>query len=390
MKDFSLLQKKYVVPTYPNRGLTFVEGEGVYLKDILGEKYLDLMTNYGVNIFGYAHPAITRSLADQLGRLTTLHGSFVNDARAEAAQRLVGRCAGGLAQAFFSNSGAEANEAALKFAVLATGKKKFVRCRNGYHGKTLGSLSATDGKKYREPFEPLLWHFTAVAYDDLSALEAVLDHETAAFIVEPVQGESGVLAPREGYLRSAGELCRSKGALLILDEVQAGTGRTGYFLASHPEQLSYDLVSLGKGLAGGIPIGATLVSQPIAEKIPRSSHTSTFGGNPLAAAGILAVLDLLDDERLAHISEVGDYFLKGLRTIKSDLVVEARGKGLMLGLEVRERRDEVLKELQQARILAIPAGENVVRFLPSYILEKTHVDEALEKIGRIFSALSPV
>jgi len=389
MKDFSLLQKKYIVPTYPNRGLTLVEGEGVYLKDVLGEKYLDLMTNYGVNIFGHAHPVITRRLADQLGRLTTLHGSFANDARAEAAQRLVGRCGGGLARAFFSNSGAEANEAALKFAVLATGKKKFVRCRNGYHGKTLGSLSATDGKKYREPFEPLLWHFTAVAYDDLGALEAALDHGTAAFIVEPVQGESGVLASREGYLKSAGELCRSKGALLILDEVQTGTGRTGHFLASHPEQLSYDLVTLGKGLAGGIPVGATLVSEPIAEKIPRSSHTSTFGGNPLAAAGILAVLDLLDDERLASIREVGDYFLKGLRTIRTGLVTEARGKGLMLGVEVREKRDEVLKELQQARILAIPAGENVVRFLPSYILEKTHVDEAMEKIGSIFSPPSP-
>lgn len=388
MKDFSLLQKKYVVPTYPSRGLTFVEGEGVYLKDVLGEKYLDLMTNYGVNTFGYAHPAITRRLADQLQRLPTLHGSFANDARAEAAQRLVSRCGGGLTQVFFSNSGTEANEAALKFAVLATGKKKFVRCRNGYHGKTLGSLSATDGRKFRDSFEPLLWHFTAVAYDDLGALEAALDDETAAFIVEPAQGESGVLIPHEGYLKNAGELCRSKGALLLLDEVQTGAGRTGYFLASHPEQLSYDLVTLGKGLAGGIPVGATLVSQPISQKIPRSSHTSTFGGNPLAAAGILAVLDLLDDERLAYIRDVGDYFLKGLRAIRSKLVVEARGRGLMFGLEVREKRDEILKGLQKERVLAIPAADRVVRFLPPYILERAHVDETVEKIDKVFGTLS--
>ncbi len=389
MKDYLLLQKKYLVPTYSNRGLTLVEGEGVYLKDVCGEMYLDLMTNYGVNIFGHVHPLITRRLTDQLRRLTTLHGSFANDTRAEAVQRLVNRCGGGLSQAFVSNSGAEANEAALKFAVLATGKRKFIRCWNGYHGKTLGSLSATDGKKYREPFEPLLWHFTAVAYDDLSELEAALDHETAAFIVEPVQGESGVRVPREGYLESAAEMCRSKGALLILDEVQTGVGRTGFFLASDFERSTYDIITLGKGLAGGIPVGATLVSESVAEKIPRSSHTSTFGGNPLAAAGILAVLDLLDDERLAHILKVGGYLLEGLRSMRSDLVVEARGAGLMLGLEVRERRDEVLKELQRARILAIPAGENVIRLLPPYILEKAHVDVALDKIARVFSVLSP-
>jgi len=384
MKDYGLLQKRYVVNTYANRGLTLVAGEGAYLRDAEGNSYLDLMTNYGVNIFGHGHPAISGSLENQVRTLMTLHGSFANDRRAEAAHKLVSRCGGGLSHVFFSNSGTEANEAALKFAVLATGKKKFISCRNGYHGKTLGALSATDGRKFRAAFEPLLWDFTAVAYNDLSALEAEIDGQTAAFIVEPVQGEGGIVIPDSGYLKKAGELCRSRGALLIVDEIQTGMGRTGRFLATQDEGLGYDILTLGKGLGGGIPIGATLVSPEIAAKIPRSSHTSTFGGNPLAAAGLLATLELLDETRLVHVREIGKYFLEGLQTLGSEFIVQVRGKGLMLGLEVASGRDEFLKELQREKILAIPAADLVVRFLPPYIIERSHVDEALAKIEKVF------
>lgn len=270
---------------------------------------------------------------------------------------------------------------------MATGKKRFIACRNGYHGKTLGALSATYGRTFREPFEPLLWDFVTVPFDDPGALEAALDERVAAFIVEPVQGEGGLIVPGEGYLPAAAELCRARGALIILDEVQTGTGRTGGFLASRSEMISYDIVSLGKGLAGGIPIGATLVSRRIATRITRSSHTSTFGGNPLAAAGVLAVLELLDEERLAHIQEIGRYFLQGLRTVVSPLIADVRGRGLMLGIEVKAKRDDVLKSLQREKILAVPAGDNVVRFLPPYIIEKPHIDEALEKVRRAFAGL---
>jgi acetylornithine/LysW-gamma-L-lysine aminotransferase len=386
MKDYGLLQKKYLVPTFPNRGVVFVEGEGVYLKDVRGEKYLDAMTNYGVNIFGYGHPDITAALARQVGRLTTLHGSFANDERAEAAQELIGRCGGGLAQLYFANSGAEANEAALKFAALATGRKRFIACRGGYHGKTLGALSATDGEKYRKPFEPLVWDFRFIRYGEAAALEAALDAETAALIVEPIQGESGVRLPANGFLRQAADLCRSRGGLLILDEVQTGCGRTGTFLRSQAEGLSYDIVTLGKGLAGGIPVGAALVSAAVAEKIPRGAHTSTFGGNPLACAGIKATLRLLDEGRLAHVAAVGSYFLEELARLSSSLIKEARGKGLMLGLEVAEARDDILKALQRERVLAAPAGENVVRFLPPFIFEKDHVDFIINKLRRVLAA----
>jgi acetylornithine/LysW-gamma-L-lysine aminotransferase len=386
-KDFQFLQQKYTVNTYVNRGVTLVEGKGVYLWDSSRKKYLDLMTNYGVNIFGYAHPEMTRALIDQIIKLTNLHGSFNNDIRAEASQALVNRCGGGLAKVYFSSSGAEANEAALKFAILSTGKKKFIACHDGYHGKTLGALSATSGKKFRINFEPLLLNFRHIAYNNLDQLEASLDEDTAAFFVEPVQGEGGIKVPEAGYLRKAAEMCRSKNALLILDEIQTGVGRTGSFLASQDEVLSYDIVCLGKGLAGGLPVGATLVSPQIAEKIPRSSHTSTFGGNPLVGSGILATLRLIDEELLKHINKTEEYFREGLEKIDAPLRGKIHGRGLMLGVEVKERRDSLLKKLQEESVLAIPAGENMVRFLPSYILEKIHIDFALEKLNKAFQSL---
>lgn len=386
MKDYGLLQKRCTVQTFPYRGLVFVHGAGVYLTDVRGEGYLDAMTNYGVNIFGYGHPEITRALTLQASGLLTLHGSFANDVRAEAAHSLIARCGGGLAQVYFANSGAEANEAALKFAALATGKKKFIACRGGYHGKTLGALSATDGEKYRKPFEPLVWDFRFIEYGDLDGLEAALDEQTAALIIEPIQGESGVRRPPEGFLGGASSLCRARGTLLIVDEVQTGAGRTGRFLRSQAEGLSGDIVTLGKGLAGGVPVGAALVSGAVAEKIPRGSHTSTFGGNPLACAGINATLRLLDESRLAHVASLGKYFIAELGRLSSPLIREVRGEGLMIGLEVTDKRDEILKALQRERVLAIPAGDAVVRFLPSYIFEKEHVDAVIAKLGPALAA----
>lgn len=387
LSDFNLIQKNHMVETYVNRGITFLKGEGCYLLDTSGEKYLDLMTNYGVNIFGHAHPQIIRKLKEQLDKLITLHCSFSNDARGVAAEKVVMRCGKGLRKVYFSNSGAEAIEAALKFAVLATGKKKFISCYGSYHGKTLGALSATSNKKYKVPFEPLLWDFTFIPYNNLNFLEDLMDDSFSAFIVEPIQGESGVNIPNKGFLREAKKICENKGVIMIVDEIQTGTGRTGSFLASEDEIDSYDIVCLGKGLAGGLPVGATLVSKKISDKIKKSIHTSTFGGNPLVCAGIIATIDLLNEEFLSHIREIGDYFLNRLREIKSELVVGVRGRGLILGMEVQEKRDLILKLLQNRKILAIPAGENVVRFLPPYIIEKEQIDETVNILSDILKSV---
>ncbi len=387
MKNYLFLQQQFVVNTYVNRGLTLVKGEGVYLYDEKGTKYLDLMSNYGVNIFGHSHPVITKRLSDQLSKLTVLHGSFTGDTRAEAAFQLVKKCGGGLAQVYFSNSGAEAVEAALKFAVLATGKKKFISTNHGYHGKTLGALSATSGDKYKKMFAPLLWNFEFVEHGNIKSLEKAIDPEVAAFIVEPIQGEGGIYTPQPDYLKKVRELCTKHNIVLILDEIQTGCGRTGTFLASQKSEINYDIVCMGKGLAGGLPVGATLVSKEIAAKIPKQIHTSTFGGNPLSCAGIIATLELLNEEMMNHVTETGEYFIRELKKIQSPLITDVRGQGLMIGVEIKDKRNEILKALQQKNILVIPAGEDVVRFLPPFIIQKEHIDEAIKVFESALKAI---
>ena len=387
MKDYRFLQQKYLVNTYRDRGLTFVGGEGVFLLDTAGEKYLDLMANYGVSIFGYSPPRIMEALREQMAKLIVLHGSFNNDARAEAAENLVKRCGSGLSRVYFSNSGSEAVEAALKFAVLATGKKKFIVCRNGYHGKTLGALSATSARAYRDPFEPLLWAFQVIDYDDVPQLEAALEDGIAAVLLEPIQGEGGINVPRPGYLKKVKEACLARNILMIVDEIQTGAGRTGYFLASEPDGAAGDILCLGKGLAGGLPIGATLISPKVAEKIPKGIHTSTFGGNPLALAGVSAALEMLDALLLKHIRDRGAYFLERLKRIDSEVIREIRGRGLMIGVEVESKRDAILQSLQKEHILAAPAGDSVIRFLPPYIIGQNHIDRATEALTMILRRL---
>ncbi|OGK25218.1 hypothetical protein A3C28_04575 [Candidatus Roizmanbacteria bacterium RIFCSPHIGHO2_02_FULL_39_9] len=383
MTNYSLLHKQFLVNTYVNRGIALISGKGMYLYDENKNKYLDCMSNYGVNILGHSHTGITKTLKNQLETLSVLHSSFANDIRVRAAQQLVKEVGRGIASVYFSNSGAEAMEAALKFAAVATGKKRFISCKNSFHGKTLGALSATGEEKYRDPFKPLLWNFTHIDYNDVKALEKNITEDTAAFIVEPIQGEGGIYIPHENYFKEVSKICDEKRILLIIDEIQTGCGRTGRFLASQISDVNYDIVCLGKGLAGGIPVGATLVSEKIAAKITRGVNTSTFGGNPLACAGILETLKLLDEEMLAHVIEMGDYFLGQLIKIKSSLIRDVRGKGLMIGIEVKDKRNDILKALQQEYILTIPAGENVVRLLPPLIIEKKHVDEIVDKLNKV-------
>ena len=378
--------KNYLIALYPNRGITFTKGNGVYLYDQNGETYLDLGSNYGVNIFGYNHPSITKALQRQLNNLVNLHCSFNNHVRTQAAENLLKATSGRLSKIFFSNSGAEAIEAALKFARLATGKSHFIAMKNAYHGKTLGALSATGGDRYRNPFLPLLWNFTHVSLGDIEELQCSISSNTAAIIIEPVQGEGGIhVAPQEFYSQLQ-DICLRRNILLIVDEIQTGVGRTGTFLAGEQFGLKPDILCLGKGIAGGIPIGVTLVTGEISSKIPVHIHTSTFGGNPLACAGILAVLKELENGKVFdEVKELGKYFLDQLKSINTPKIIEVRGLGLMIGMELEENATPVLRALQQDRIIALPAGSNIVRFLPPLTITKNELDKAISTLKRIYS-----
>ena len=378
--------ENYLIALYPNRGITFTKGNGVYLYDQNGEKYLDLGSNYGVNIFGYNHPSITKALQRQLNNLVNLHCSFNNHVRTQAAENLLKATNGRLSKIFFSNSGAEAIEAALKFARVATGKSHFIAMKNAYHGKTLGALSATGGDRYRNPFLPLLWNFTHVSLGDIEELQCSISSNTAAIMIEPVQGEGGIhVAPQEFYSQLQ-DICLRRNILLIVDEIQTGGGRTGTFLAGEQFGLKPDILCLGKGIAGGIPIGVTLVTREISSKIPMLIHTSTFGGNPLACAGILAVLKELENGKVFdEVKELGKYFLDQLKSINTPKIIEVRGLGLMIGMELEENATPVLRALQQERIIALPAGSNIVRFLPPLTITKNELDKAISTLKRIYS-----
>ena len=378
--------KSYLITLYTNRGITFTKGDGAYLYDQNGEKYLDLGSNYGVNIFGYNHPAITEALHQQLNDLVNLHGSFNNHVRTQAAENLLKVTNGRLSRIFFSNSGAEAIEAALKFARVATGKSHFIAMKNAYHGKTLGALSATAGDRYRNPFLPLLWDFSHVSFGDIEELQFSISSNTAAIIIEPVQGEGGIrVAPQEFYSELQ-DICLRRNILLIVDEIQTGAGRTGTFLTCEQFGLEPDILCLGKGIAGGIPIGVTLVTKEISDKIPVHIHTSTFGGNPLACAGILAVLkELANSKVFDEVKQLGKYFLDQLKSINNPNIIEVRGLGLMIGMELADNATPVLRSLQQEKIIAVPAGSNMVRFLPPLIITKNELDKAISALKRIYS-----
>ncbi len=376
----------YLVASYPNRGVTFIEGQGIYLIEKNGEKYLDLGSQYGVCVFGYNHPRIIPVLVSQLKKLINVHGSFGSDVRLDAAKNLVEACGGKISRVFFSNSGSEAIEGALKFARLATNKQHFIAFNGSYHGKTLGALSATSGDKYRNQFQPLIWNFTHLPYGDREQVTKSITENTAGIIIEPVQGEGGIIQPPEGYIEFLHKVCREKKLLFIIDEIQTGVGRTGTFLAYQKYGVQPDIVCMGKGIAGGIPVGVTLVSEEVALKIPLHVHTSTFGGNPLACCGINAVLKEFEDGTLlAHINEIGEYFLKELKKLKHSKIVDVRGVGLMLGIELSENATSVLKALQEAKIIAIPAGSNIVRFLPPYLITKEEIDRTVSVLKEIFA-----
>jgi acetylornithine/LysW-gamma-L-lysine aminotransferase len=370
-------EERLQIRLYHKRDITLVRGEGVYLWDAHGRRYLDMMSNYGINVLGHQHPAVTAAIIDQAGRLTGCHQSFYSDVRAKFLGLLANLLPESLERVSFSNSGAEAIEAALKFARAASGRSRIIATHRGYHGRTMGALSVTGEPKHRAAYEPLLPHVEHVPFGDLDAIQKIVAG-AAAIVVEPVQGESGVRPAPDGYLEGLRNLCDESGALLILDEVQTAF-RTGRTWAFEHSGAAPDIMALSKPLANGLPIGITAVSGAVAEAIPAGSHGTTFGGNPLVCAVGVATLRTVSEPGFnQHATDMGRVFLGLLREIRHPLVREVRGLGLMIGVELKRNATPVLRKMQSEGVLAIPAGSTAVRFLPPLIVQEGHVREAVK------------
>jgi len=368
-------------PLYAKRDIALVRGSGATLWDSDGREYIDVMSNYGVNVLGHAHPVITAAITEQANSLLNVHQSFANDTRAKFLEALIGASPEGLTRAFLSNSGTEAIEAGLKFARVATGKGKLVAARGGYHGRTIGALAATADKKYREPFAGILPEVAHVPFNDLDQLHEAVDANTAAIILEPIQGEGGIHVPTDGYLAGAAEIAKDAGALLIFDEVQTAL-RTGAVFACQHEGVTPDILCTAKGLANGVPIGATLVKEEIAAAMGGGVHGSTFGGNPLACAAGLATLQAIQDEGLLAASvEKGERLRNGILALESPKVRAVRGRGLMVGVEFKTRVTPILKGLQDRGVLALPAGSLIIRFLPPLVITNEQIDQTIAALG---------
>jgi acetylornithine/N-succinyldiaminopimelate aminotransferase len=364
-----------LLPTYPPTRVTFVRGDGVTLFDEHGREYLDFAAGIAVVALGHRHPAVLDAAHAQLDRLWHVSNLFGTEPAQELAQRLSARF--GVAQAFFCNSGAEANEAALKYARKATGKHGVVALTGSFHGRTAGSLSVTGQPAKRAAFEPLLSGVRFVEPNDVEGLRAAMSDEIGLVLLEPVLGEGGVVPLMHEFVAAAREL----DALLAFDEVQTGVGRAGTFFAFEQLGVRPDLVTLAKGLANGLPIGCLLVADHAAGAFAPGDHGSTFGGNPVVCAAALAVCDAVDDDLLAQVRANGELVLAGVRELPH--VVGARGVGLLIGAELDEPAQPFVDAALDAGLVCLTSGENVLRLAPPLVVGADDVDRALEILAEV-------
>jgi acetylornithine/LysW-gamma-L-lysine aminotransferase len=385
MNEIMTQEGRHDSDLYLKQPLAIVRGEGAQLWDANGQTYIDCMSGHGVANVGHANPAVLQAIEEQAQRLGVCPNGFYNDRRAQLLPELIRIAPPGLERVFMCNSGAEAVEAALKFARASTGRTKIVAAMRGFHGRTFGALSATWRREYREPFEPLVPGFEFVPYNRLERMEQAVDEETAAVILEVVQGEGGVIPGDGDYLRGVQALCQERGALFIADEVQTGFGRTGQMFACQHCGLQPDIMCLAKAIAGGFPMGAVLIGPRVGE-LPRKSHGSTFGGNPLACAAALATIHYIESEGLSQrAAELGTRLMDGLKAIPSPLVREVRGLGLMVGVELKGKSAPYLAALAERGVLALSAGATVMRFLPPLVIGAEDVDTVVEQVTEVLS-----
>jgi acetylornithine/N-succinyldiaminopimelate aminotransferase len=397
LEEIQAAEARLLLSTYDRSPILFVGGEGVHIIDEKGGRYLDLLSGIGVNALGYNHPAIVETIARQSRALIHTSNLYYHEGQAELAMRLTERT--GLHRVFFTNSGTEAWEGALKLARAYAGLRrsqgvnvgaKFLALEQSFHGRTFGAMSTTYKDKYREPFAPVVPGVEFVRFNDVADLRAKFSSEVCAILLEAIQGEGGVRPLTQEFFDEARALASSTGALLIVDEIQAGMGRTGKWCAYQHYGIHPEVTTLAKPLAGGLPLGAVLCTEEVARVMHAGMHGTTFGGGPLACAVGVAVIDTIEkDGLLAHVTEVGSYFQQGLRELaaRHDAIIDVRGKGLMLAAELdsAELAKLTVAEMLKRRILINCTSDTVLRFLPPYILERAHVDTAIAALDEIFA-----
>ncbi len=375
-------EKKYIMQTYNRFDLVIDHGKGVYVFDKKGKKYLDFITGLGCIPIGHANKEVAKAIIEQSKKLFHVSNLYYTEPQVVLAEKLARLS--GLKKCFFCNSGAEANETAIKLAKKVTGKTEFIVCKQSFHGRTHASLAATWKKNIKKPFNPLVQGFNFVPYDDPKAVENSITENTAAVMLEPIQGEAGIIVPDKDYLKKVAEICKKKKVLLILDEVQSGNGKTGKFFAYQHNGILPDIVTLSKGLANGVPIGVCISKYDF----DKGDHASTFGGNSLSCTAANTTLDYISKHKLMeNASKVGDYFLKKLNELKNknQAIKKIKGIGLMIGVDIEGDAKKITEECLKKGLLINNATPNTIRFLPSLITNKKHVDGAMKILEEVLA-----
>jgi len=383
-----MTEDQYLGNLYQRFPVTIEKGQGSHVWDIDNKEYIDCMGGYGVALVGHRNERVVNAIKAQIGKILTVHSSFYNKTREEFLENLIKVAPKGLSQVHLNNSGSESVEAAIKFARKFSGKKGMVAMKGSYHGKSMGALSLTFNPKYRKSFQPLVEKVSFSSYGDIDELRDTVDKDTAFVILEPIQGESGIHVPPDSFLQDVRKLCDENKILLIFDEIQSGLGRTGSMWAADHWKTVPDIMCVAKGIAGGVPMGVTLVRPDILSAMKKGEHSSTFGGNPLScAAGTATIQALTQDGLIENAKNLGQKLQHGLEELKSKhkIIREVRGKGLMIGVELRFEVKDILMEGIKNGILLLYSGRNILRFLPPLVISEEDVTKILKILDELLT-----
>ena len=383
-----MTEDQYLGNLYQRFPVTIEKGLGAHVWDINNKEYIDCMGGYGVALVGHRNERVVNAIKSQIDKIITVHSSLYSKTREEFLETLFTVAPQGLTQAHLNNSGAEAIEAAMKFARKFTGKKGMIAMNGSYHGKSMGALSITFNPKYRKSFQPLVEGVKFSPFGDTESLRSKIDDDTGFIILEPIQGESGIHVAPDGFLQDVRKICDENGILLIFDEIQAGLGRTGRMWASEHWNTVPDILCIAKGIAGGVPMGVTMVRPDILDCISKGEHSSTFGGNPLScAAGTATLQSLTQDGLITNAEKMGKLFRDGLESLKEkhNVIREIRGKGLMIGIELKFEVRDILMEGIEKNLLLLYSGRNILRLLPPLVITEKDVSKSLEILDELLT-----